>query len=262
MAIYDVLKLVTAEVSTIALGISASTACIILAGGTKAESTGRSFEHVQKDIDRDRYMSPIEVVEYGVIDGVIDEDSVIPLLPVPDLVKPALSYDAITQNPEKLLNPNIPDDEITTVEHLHRTPTPLREESDRLIEIIRSRVLDCLMGEGGDAGPSTIRNSTYDGTPNIRSQAIMEAKKWVEENKEPESATNTEHLKEVVYSTCYSPNVGNNMGMINSGSPGSGGTLPSEGKKNQHEVVETEAQEKHVYVQVPAVARYDLRKRT
>ncbi|KAJ0740269.1 putative endopeptidase Clp [Helianthus annuus] len=157
MAIYDVLKLVRADVSTIALGISASTASIILGGGTKgkrlampntrimihqplggasgqaidveiqaremmhnkenvtriiAESTGRSYEQVQKDIDRDRYMSPIEAVEYGIIDGVIDQDSIIPLEPVPDRVKPTLSYDAISKDPEKFLNPDIPDDEI------------------------------------------------------------------------------------------------------------------------------------------------------
>ncbi|KVH95120.1 ATP-dependent Clp protease proteolytic subunit 4, chloroplastic-like [Cynara cardunculus var. scolymus] len=157
MAIYDVLKLVRADVSTIALGISASTASIILGGGTKgkrlampntrimihqplggasgqaidveiqaremmhnkdnvtkiiAESTGRSYEQVQKDIDRDRYMSPIEAVEYGIIDGVIDEDSIIPLEPVPDRVKPTLSYDAISKDPAKFLNPEIPDDEI------------------------------------------------------------------------------------------------------------------------------------------------------
>ncbi|THF95803.1 ATP-dependent Clp protease proteolytic subunit 4, chloroplastic-like [Camellia sinensis] len=126
MAIYDVVKLVRADASTVALGISASTASIILGGGTKGKRlampntqimihqplggasgqaidveiqareimhnkdnvtkiistcTGRPFEQVQKDIDRDRYMSPIEAVEYGIIDGVIDRDSIIPLIP-------------------------------------------------------------------------------------------------------------------------------------------------------------------------------------
>ncbi|KAK1438392.1 hypothetical protein QVD17_04200 [Tagetes erecta] len=157
MAIYDILKLLRADVSTIALGISASTASIILGGGTKgkrfampntrimihqplggasgqaidveiqaremmhnkenvtkiiAESTGRSYEQVQKDIDRDRYLSPIEAVEYGLIDGVIDQDFIIPLEPVPDRVKPTLSYDAISKDPAKFLNPDIPDEEI------------------------------------------------------------------------------------------------------------------------------------------------------
>ncbi|KAE9613241.1 putative endopeptidase Clp [Lupinus albus] len=114
LAIYDAVQLVRADVSTIALGIAASTASIILGGGTKGKRlampntrimihqplggasgqaidveiqakevmhnknnitsiisgfTGRSFEQVQKDIDRDKYMSPIEAVEYGIIDG-------------------------------------------------------------------------------------------------------------------------------------------------------------------------------------------------
>ncbi|XVF00019.1 hypothetical protein REPUB_Repub03eG0250100 [Reevesia pubescens] len=157
MAIYDVVQLVRADVSTVALGIAASTASIILGGGTKGKRlampntrimihqplggasgqaidveiqaqeimhnknnvtriisgfTGRSFEQVQKDIDRDRYMSPIEGVEYGIIDGVIDRDSIIPLFPVPERVKPRLNYEEISKDPRKFLSPDIPDDEI------------------------------------------------------------------------------------------------------------------------------------------------------
>ncbi|KAJ8555234.1 hypothetical protein K7X08_012730 [Anisodus acutangulus] len=137
MAIFDVVQLVRADVSTVALGISASTASIILGGGTKGKRyampntrvmihqplggasgqaidveiqareimhnkdnvtkiisncTGRSYEQVQKDIDRDRYMSPIEAVEYGLIDGVIDRDSIIPLMPVPERKSLMMKY--------------------------------------------------------------------------------------------------------------------------------------------------------------------------
>ncbi|XP_050232114.1 ATP-dependent Clp protease proteolytic subunit 4, chloroplastic [Mercurialis annua] len=157
MAIYDMVQLVRADVSTVALGISASTASIILGGGTKGKRfampntrimihqplggasgqaidveiqareimhnknnvisilsgfTGRSVEQVEKDIDRDRYMSPIEAVEYGIIDGVIDGDSIIPLAPVPDRVKPTLNYEDMRKDPMKFLTPDVPDDEI------------------------------------------------------------------------------------------------------------------------------------------------------
>lgn len=157
MAIYDVVQLVRADVSTVALGISASTASVILGGGTKgkrlampnarimihqplggasgqaidveiqaqeimhnknnitrivSEVSGRSIEQVEKDIDRDRYMSPIEAVEYGLIDGVIDGDSIIPLMPVPERVKTELNYEEIYKDPRKFLKPDIPDDEI------------------------------------------------------------------------------------------------------------------------------------------------------
>lgn len=157
MAIYDVIQLVRADVSTVALGISASTASIILGGGTKGKRlampntrimihqplggasgqaidveiqakeamnnknnvisiissfTGRSFEQVEKDIDRDRYMSPIEAVEYGMIDGVIDRDAIIPLVPVPERIMPRVPFDEISKDVRKYLTPDIPDDEI------------------------------------------------------------------------------------------------------------------------------------------------------
>ncbi|CAO2819742.1 unnamed protein product [Amaranthus hypochondriacus] len=157
MAIFDVVRLVRADVSTLALGIAASTASVILGGGAKgkrfampnarimvhqplggasgqaidveiqareimhnknnitriiSEFTSRPFEQVEKDIDRDRYMSPIEAVEYGLIDGVIDKDSIIPLVPVPEKVKPSFNYEEISKDPKKFLTPDIPDDEI------------------------------------------------------------------------------------------------------------------------------------------------------
>lgn len=157
LAIYDVMKLVRADVSTVALGISASTASIVLGGGTKgkrfampnarimihqpmggtdgpvrkveiqaqelshnkkhvarilSDSTGRTVDEVMKDIDRDKYMSPIEAVEYGLIDGVIDRDTILPLEPVPVRVKATLSGTEIIKDQEKFLKPDIPDDEI------------------------------------------------------------------------------------------------------------------------------------------------------
>ncbi|XP_065878490.1 ATP-dependent Clp protease proteolytic subunit 4, chloroplastic [Euphorbia lathyris] len=157
MAIYDVVQLVRADVSTIGLGIAASTASIILGGGAKGKRfampntrimihqplggasgqaidveiqareimhnknnviklisgfSGRAVEQVEKDIDRDRYMSPIEAVEYGIIDGVIDRESIIPLAPVPDRVKPTLNYEKMREDPMKFLTPDIPDEEI------------------------------------------------------------------------------------------------------------------------------------------------------
>lgn len=161
MAIYDVVQLVRADVSTVALGIAASTSSIILGGGTKgkrfampnarimmhqplggasgqaidveiqakeimhnknnvtriiSDFTGRPFEQVWKEIDKDRYMSAVEAVEYGVIDGVIDRDTIIPLTPMPERkIKSPLEYKETTEPGEdlkKLMTPDVPDDEI------------------------------------------------------------------------------------------------------------------------------------------------------
>jgi ATP-dependent Clp protease protease subunit len=70
--------------------------------------TGRSLEQVLKDIDRDRYLSPIEAVEYGIIDGVIDGDKILPLLPVPEKV----DEETLNIDDPDFLSPTIPDDEI------------------------------------------------------------------------------------------------------------------------------------------------------
>ncbi|CAM6083361.1 unnamed protein product [Calypogeia fissa] len=155
MGIYDSIQLCRANVSTVAFGLAASTAAIVLAGGSKgkrfampnarimmhqplggasgqaidveiqarevmyhknnitriiSEITGRPFEQVSKDMDRDRYMSPVEAIEYGLIDSVIDEDSIIALAPNVERVKPRSVN--IIDDPVKFLNPEIPDDEI------------------------------------------------------------------------------------------------------------------------------------------------------
>lgn len=157
MGIYDALQLCRADVSTIAFGLAASTAAIVLAGGSKgkrfampnarimmhqpmggasgqaidveiqakevmyhknnitrilSEITGRPFKQVEKDIDRDRYMSPIEAMEYGLIDGVIDRDAIIPLQSSPERVKPRRENLEAGTDPRKFLIPTIPDDEI------------------------------------------------------------------------------------------------------------------------------------------------------
>ncbi|KAL3685719.1 hypothetical protein R1sor_003741 [Riccia sorocarpa] len=157
MAVYDSIQLCRADVSTIVFGLAASTAAIVVAGGSKgkrfampnarimmhqplggasgqaidveiqakeimyhkdnvtriiAEITGRSTEQVAKDIDRDRYMSPVEAMEYGLLDGVIDQDTIIPLAPNVERVKSRSVNIAALEDPKKFLNPEIPDDEI------------------------------------------------------------------------------------------------------------------------------------------------------
>ncbi len=67
---------------------------------------------MEKDIDRDRYMSPIEAMEYGLIDGVIDRDAIIPLQSSPERVKPRRENLEAGTDPRKFLIPTIPDDEI------------------------------------------------------------------------------------------------------------------------------------------------------
>ncbi len=116
MAIYDTMKYIKCDVSTICLGMAASMGAFLLAGGTKgkryalpnstimihqpsggaqgqateiqivadhiaktkrtlneilSENTGQPYEVVERDTDRDNYMSAEEAKAYGIIDGVV-----------------------------------------------------------------------------------------------------------------------------------------------------------------------------------------------
>lgn len=118
LAIYDTMKYIRCDVSTICIGLAASFGSFLLAGGTKgkrlalpnaeimihqpavsggiqgpasdikiaaehmsktkqrlnrilAENTGKTLEQIEKDSDRDNFMSAYEAMEYGLIDRVI-----------------------------------------------------------------------------------------------------------------------------------------------------------------------------------------------
>lgn len=116
LAIYDTMNFIKADVQTIAMGMAASMASVLLTAGTKgkrfalpnatvlihqplggaqgqqteieiaaneilktrkrlnkilAESSGQSLEQIQKDTDRDHYLTAQEAKDYGLIDGIM-----------------------------------------------------------------------------------------------------------------------------------------------------------------------------------------------
>ncbi len=116
MAIYDTMKHLKCDVSTICVGLAASMGAILLVGGTKgkrmalehsnimihqpiggtegqasdiaihakhilqnremlnkllAKETGQKVEQIEKDADRDHYMTSEEALEYGIIDKIL-----------------------------------------------------------------------------------------------------------------------------------------------------------------------------------------------
>lgn len=116
-AIYDTMKYIKCDVSTICVGMAASMGAFLLAGGEKgkryalknadimihqpsggskgqatdmkimvdwvlgnkkrlnrilSENTGKSIEQIEKDTDRDNFMSADEAKEYGLIDAVLE----------------------------------------------------------------------------------------------------------------------------------------------------------------------------------------------
>ncbi len=121
LAMYDCMQLVKPDVSCICMGMAASAAAVLLAGGAKgkryalpysrimihqpwigqiggqatdidiharqilktrallnqilADHTGQELAKVERDTERDYYMSAAEAVEYGLIDSVITRDA-------------------------------------------------------------------------------------------------------------------------------------------------------------------------------------------
>ena len=116
LAIYDTMKLIKADVSTICVGMCASMGTILLAGGTKgkrfalpnseimihqpsggvrgqateiqivaeniiktrkklnsllAADTGKPYDVIASDTERDHYMSAFEALDYGLIDKIL-----------------------------------------------------------------------------------------------------------------------------------------------------------------------------------------------
>ncbi|KAI3986684.1 hypothetical protein MKX01_014222, partial [Papaver californicum] len=96
MAIYDVLQLVRADVSTVALGIATSTTAIILGDVTKGICVAMPKTRIMVH-------QPLGAVEFGIIDGCIDSKNILPLMPVPDKVKSRFSYEEIIKDPKKFL---------------------------------------------------------------------------------------------------------------------------------------------------------------
>lgn len=120
LAIYDTMKYIRCDVSTICMGFAASFGAFLLAGGTKGkrfalpnaeimihqpgvsqgmggkaadiaifseklqkdkkrlnrilgENTGHSEEEIERDTDRDHFMTAEEARDYGIIDGIVEK---------------------------------------------------------------------------------------------------------------------------------------------------------------------------------------------
>ena len=118
MAIYDTMRYIKCDVSTICVGMAASMGAFLLAGGAKgkrialpnaeimihqpsggaqgqateiqivaeqilktkeklnrilAENTGRSYEEVCRDTERDNWLTAQEALDYGIVDRILDK---------------------------------------------------------------------------------------------------------------------------------------------------------------------------------------------
>ena len=79
LAIYDTMQFIKPDVSTICMGQAASMGAFLLTAGAKAreklnhilaQNTGRTYEELCRDTDRDNWMSAQEAMEYGLIDHI------------------------------------------------------------------------------------------------------------------------------------------------------------------------------------------------
>ena len=118
MAIYDTMKYIKCDVSTICIGLAASMGAFLLSAGTKgkrialphseimihqplggaqgqatdikihaelilrtrdmlnkilAENTGKPLEQIERDTDRDNFMTAQQALEYGIIDRILEK---------------------------------------------------------------------------------------------------------------------------------------------------------------------------------------------
>ena len=95
LAIYDTMQYIRCDVSTICMGMAASMGAFLLSAGAKgqateiilaadhikktrenlnkilSENTGKPLEQIEKDTERDNFMSAAEAMEYGLVDKVI-----------------------------------------------------------------------------------------------------------------------------------------------------------------------------------------------
>ena len=81
LAIYDTMQFLGAPVATICMGMAASMGAKEILHARErlnkilANHTGQPVARIEEDVDRDRFMSPEEALEYGIIDHVVERQS-------------------------------------------------------------------------------------------------------------------------------------------------------------------------------------------
>jgi ATP-dependent Clp protease protease subunit len=90
LAVYDTMQYIKPDITTVCIGQAASMGALLLAAGSKEEiqakeilrmketlnkilmqHTGRDLTQIQRDTDRDYFMSGLEARDYGIVDHVI-----------------------------------------------------------------------------------------------------------------------------------------------------------------------------------------------